>query len=76
VTHIKIVREPEMASEAPLFFKSILLIEDDTELCALMTDYFARHAIRIESAHDRRKGLAQALNKKFDLVILDVMLVW
>jgi two-component system response regulator CpxR len=74
MAYVKAVREPEMASEAPSFFKSILLIEDDTELCALMTDYFAHHRIRIESAHDGRKGLAQVLDKKFDLVILDVML--
>ncbi len=61
-----------MISEMPA--KSILLIEDDAELCVLMKDYFAGHGIRIESVHDGRSGLAQALDKQYDLIILDVML--
>jgi two-component system response regulator CpxR len=63
-----------MSPEMPVYTKSILLIEDDTELCALMRDYFGRYGIRIESAHDGHTGLAKALGKKFDLIILDVML--
>jgi two-component system response regulator CpxR len=53
---------------------SILLIEDDTELCGLMRDYFAEHGIRIEAAFDGRQGLARSLECGFDLIILDVML--
>jgi two-component system, OmpR family, response regulator CpxR len=54
--------------------KSVLLIDDDTDLCALMSDYFAPHGFRVETAHDGRKGLARALDEDFDLVLLDVML--
>ena len=54
--------------------KSILLIEDDAELCALMVDFFAPHGIYVEPVHDGRRGLARALEGRFDLVILDVML--
>jgi two-component system response regulator CpxR len=54
--------------------RSILLIEDDTDLCSLMRDYFARHELRVEVAHDGVTGLARALDASFDLVILDVML--
>jgi two-component system, OmpR family, response regulator CpxR len=54
--------------------KSILLIEDDTELCALMTDFFAHHGFRIESVHEGRSGLARSLEGDFDLILLDVML--
>ncbi|HMC59046.1 MAG TPA: response regulator, partial [Candidatus Solibacter sp.] len=54
--------------------KSVLLIEDDSELCLLMTDYFAQHGFRVESAHDGRSGLARSLEGNFDLIILDVML--
>jgi len=50
------------------------LIEDDTELTSLMSDYFAQHGFRVEAAHDGRAGLARALEGSFDLVILDVML--
>jgi two-component system, OmpR family, response regulator CpxR len=54
--------------------RSILLIEDDTDLCGLMRDYFAEKGFRIETAHDGRHGLARALAGIFDLIILDAML--
>jgi two-component system response regulator CpxR len=54
--------------------KSVLLIEDDSELCLLMTDYFAQHGFRVESVHDGRSGLARGLEGEYDLIILDVML--
>src|ERR1700679_1079263 len=54
--------------------KLILLVEDDTELCALMTDFFSQHEFTLEAAHDGRRGLARALEGNFALVILDGML--
>lgn len=54
--------------------KSILLVEDDTELCALMSDFFAEHGLALEAVHDGRRGLSRALEGNFDLVILDGML--
>ena len=54
--------------------KTILLVEDDANLCDLMRDFFAPYGYRIEAAHDGRRGLARALEAEFDLVILDVML--
>jgi two-component system response regulator CpxR len=54
--------------------RPILLIEDDTELTALMTDYFGQHGFTCEAAHDGRAGLARALDGGFDLIILDAML--
>jgi two-component system response regulator CpxR len=53
---------------------SILLIDDDAELCELMAEFFGRRNIRLEAAHDGRKGLARALHGGHDLVLLDVML--
>ena len=54
--------------------KTVLLIEDDLELCALMTDYFGQHGFRVEAVHDGRSGLARALAGTYDLILLDVML--
>jgi two-component system, OmpR family, response regulator CpxR len=50
------------------------LIEDDSELTSLMTDYFTQHGFQIEAVHDGRTGLARCLEGRHDLVILDVML--
>ncbi len=52
----------------------ILLIDDDTELCALVRDYFELKRIGVELREDATSGLAAALEGGFDLIILDVML--
>jgi len=54
--------------------REILLIEDDTDLCALMRDYFVRHDFVVETVHDGAAGLARALEGDHDLIILDIML--
>ena len=53
---------------------SILLVEDDAELCSLMTDFFLHHGFRIEAISDGRRGLMRSLEGNFDIIILDVML--
>ncbi|MGA3072602.1 MAG: response regulator transcription factor [Bryobacteraceae bacterium] len=54
--------------------RRVLLVDDDTDLCALMADFFSQHEFAIEAAHDGPRGLARALEGQYDLVILDVML--
>jgi DNA-binding response OmpR family regulator len=53
---------------------SILMIDDDVELCAMMAQFLADNDFRLETAHDGSAGLAKALEGKHDLVLLDVML--
>ena len=53
---------------------SLLLVDDDVELCAMMKEFFAQAGHRLDCAHDGRNGLDRALNGRYDLVILDVML--
>src|SRR5580658_4685645 len=64
--------ETPLETSAPV--KSILLVEDDTELCSLINDFLSPHGFRLAAVHDGRQGLAWALEGDFDLVILDVML--
>ena len=52
----------------------ILLVDDDSGLCGLIGDVFRQRGIQVEFAYDGRTGLARALDEKFDLVILDLML--
>src|SRR3954447_21862685 len=53
---------------------SILLIDDDVELCELMREFFEQHNFRLELVHEGRRGLSQALHGGHDLVLLDVMM--
>ena len=53
---------------------SILLVDDDFELCELLEEFFARRSIRLESVNDGRRGLSLALSGAHDLLLLDVMM--
>ncbi len=52
----------------------ILLIDDDEELCELVSEYLSVEGFEVEAVHDGESGLNEALAEKHDLVILDVML--
>lgn len=53
---------------------SILLVEDDTELSGMMEEFLSSQNIALSAAHSGLDGLERALEGRFDLVILDVML--
>jgi DNA-binding response OmpR family regulator len=53
---------------------SLLVVDDDKELCAMMKEFFVGAGHRLESAHDGQAGLSTALKGSFDLLVLDVML--
>ncbi len=53
---------------------SILLVNDDAELCELMHEFLSARSISIEAIHDGRLGLSRALSGVHDLILLDVML--
>ena len=52
----------------------ILLIDDDEELCELVSEYLTVEGLTVEAIHDGESGLRNAVSNQFDLVILDVML--
>jgi len=53
---------------------SLLLVDDDVELCGMMSEFFAQEGHHLECVYNGREGLTAALNGFYDLVILDVML--
>ena len=52
----------------------LLIIDDDAELCLLLTEYLERAQFQVECEHEGRRGLERALRGEVDIVILDVML--
>jgi two-component system response regulator CpxR len=52
----------------------LLLIDDDTELCALLAEFLGREGFAVTLEHDGARGLAQALEGNFALLVLDLML--
>ena len=53
---------------------SILMIDDDVELCELLREFLAQHGLQLAAEHDGRRGLARALAGGHDLLLLDVMM--
>jgi len=53
---------------------SILLIDDDEELCDLLSEYLEGEGWTVESLHNGRQGLVRAFEGEWDVIILDIML--
>lgn len=53
---------------------SILIIDDDTELTDLLSEYLEPEGFNVVCVHDGESGTKKALNLAFDAIILDVML--
>src|SRR4030088_2545353 len=59
---------------APVPVERILVIDDDVELCELVTEYLQPEGFRVLTAHDGIAGAERALSGEFALVVLDLML--
>ncbi len=52
----------------------VLIIDDDEELCELVSEYLAVEGFETEAVHDGESGLKNAISGDYDMAILDVML--
>jgi len=59
---------------APALAASILIVDDDVELCELVSEYLVSQGLRAEAVHDGNVGLGRALSGAYSLIVLDVML--
>ncbi|MCW5959604.1 MAG: response regulator transcription factor [Pyrinomonadaceae bacterium] len=53
---------------------NILIIDDDEDLCELVSEYLSVEGFEVNAVHDGAAGLQKALEGDYDLAILDVML--
>jgi two-component system response regulator CpxR len=52
----------------------ILIVDDDIELCELLSDYLSTEGFAVEAVHDGETGVERALSNDFGMIVLDVML--
>lgn len=52
----------------------VLLVDDDRELCQMLTEYLVAEHFDVTSVHDGGEALAALRAEDFDIMILDVML--
>jgi DNA-binding response OmpR family regulator len=60
--------------EATGKMESVLIIDDDVELCVMLRDYLFLHGMDLAMEHNGTAGLEAAARGAFDLVILDLRL--
>ncbi len=53
---------------------NIIMIEDDTELAQILTDFLSRYNVTVENYDDPYLGISALSLKKYDLLILDLSL--
>ena len=64
----KIVQDSDLATER------LLVIDDDVELCELVSEYLESEGFQIEAESSGDHGADRALENDYSLIILDVML--
>jgi DNA-binding response OmpR family regulator len=54
--------------------ESILVIDDDVEMCGMLAEYLQSEGLLAETVHNGEEGLKRALSGEHSLIVLDVML--
>lgn len=54
--------------------RGILVVDDDEELCQLLSQYLARDGFTVEAVHSGAMGVERALSGEHAVIVLDVML--
>lgn len=54
--------------------KTLLLVDDDRELCAMLAEYLGHEGYRVETVHSGEAALAALEQFRPDLMVLDIMM--
>ncbi len=54
--------------------KSVLIIDDDLDMCLLLSKFLTRKGFLVETAHSGAKGIAKFKEEHFDIVLCDFRL--
>jgi two-component system response regulator CpxR len=66
--------EPDLALAKPPSKSTVLIVDDDHELCVMLAEYLAPEGLSVETAGDGRAALERLQQQPPDIVVLDVML--
>ena len=54
--------------------ESILVIDDDLEMCGMLAEYLQSEGLEVETVHNGEHGLTRALSGQHSVILLDIML--
>src|SRR5258708_21150726 len=52
----------------------LLIVDDDKEICTLLSQFMTQHGYRVSVAHEGRSMMQNLESARIDLVVLDIML--
>lgn len=61
-------------TKARTVINRLLVVDDDAELCSLVTRYLEAEGFEVDAVHGGEQGVERALSGEYSLVVLDVML--
>lgn len=64
----------EMTLSPDVGGRHVLIVDDDVELCQLISQYLAQDGVAVEAVHSGENGLRRALSGEHEILVLDVML--
>ena len=70
-SEMQIITETTWDTSLPM---RILLVEDNLDLCASLSDYLESHLAVVDCAYNGNAGLELARQQEFDAIILDINL--
>ena len=73
-SHLSPVQDSKTGKDAAISLQRILVVDDDVELCELVTEYLAPDGFQVEAVYNGLHGVDRALSGEFALVVLDLML--
>jgi DNA-binding response OmpR family regulator len=53
---------------------SVLIVDDDTDLCEMLGDYLEMEGFDVDAMHDGQAGVEAGLDGAYDVIVLDVMM--
>jgi DNA-binding response OmpR family regulator len=66
--------ETQVKNPAGLSGRRVLIVDDDVELCQLISQYLGQEGLAVEAVHTGQKGIERALSGEYAILVLDVML--
>jgi two-component system, OmpR family, response regulator len=73
VTKIRFETRPA-PQDTPRMAQHLLIVDDDKEICALLSKFLTQHGYRVSVAHDGRAMMQTLESARISLVVLDLML--
>jgi DNA-binding response OmpR family regulator len=69
-----VVQNPTAPSGPAPCEAHVLIVDDDRELCQMLTEYLVTEHFEVTSVHDGGEGLAALRERRYEILVLDVML--